>query len=97
MAFHHNSLAKITPTKSFSVAPMMAHTNKHFLFFWSLISQRATLYTEMVTVDEILQSINHTSELHKLLDYSQREQPVILQLGGRNPNTLAEATRWIQY
>ena len=38
----------------FSVAPMMAHTNRHYRFFWRLFSTHAFLYTEMIPAGQIV-------------------------------------------
>ena len=38
-------------SRRFSVAPMMAWTDRHARYFLRLISQRALLYTEMVPVN----------------------------------------------
>lgn len=40
----------------FSVAPMMAHTNCHYRFFYGQISKRAWLYTEMIPASRVVQS-----------------------------------------
>lgn len=46
------------------------------------------LYTEMVTAAAILHGPKH-----RLLDYSDQEHPIALQIGGSDPRELAEATR----
>lgn len=46
------------------------------------------LYTEMVTAAAILHG-----PTHRLLDYSDQEHPIALQIGGSDPRELAEATR----
>ena len=71
-----------------SVAPMMEWTDRHCRYFHRLMSQQALLYTEMVTSPALVRG-NATH----LLKYSQAEQPVALQLGGSDPDELAEATR----
>jgi tRNA-dihydrouridine synthase A len=71
-----------------SVAPMMDWTDRHCRYFHRLLSRRALLYTEMVTSPALVRG----GALH-LLKFSPEEQPIALQLGGSNPNELAEAAR----
>lgn len=79
---------------SFSVAPMMAHTNRHFRYFWRCLSKSSILYTEMVMADEIVRHRGNEFEMDRLLGHdSVIESPVILQLGGNDPSTLREAVR----
>jgi len=72
----------------FSVAPMMDWTDRHCRFFHRVLTRHAVLYTEMVTA----RAIRH-GDRAKLLDFDAREQPVVLQLGGSEPDVLAEAAR----
>lgn len=75
----------------FSVAPMMAHTNRHYHTFFRMLSQRAHLYTEMVPATQIVSLYNDDKEkLEELL--RRNENNVILQLGGRDATILAQAT-----
>ncbi len=74
--------------QSFSIAPMMDWTDRHCRFFHRALTRHAVLYTEMVTA----LAIKH-GDKHKLLDFDGREQPVVLQLGGSEPQVLAEAAR----
>ena len=71
-----------------SVAPMMDWTDRHCRVFHRQMTRRAMLYTEMVTAPAIL----HGPKA-RLLDYSDSEHPVALQLGGSDPVELAAATR----
>jgi tRNA-dihydrouridine synthase A len=72
---------------------MMGYTNTHQRNFMRLISKSALLYTEMVVSSTIL----HTNQLDAHLGANfEEEQPVILQLGGADPNQLAEAARVAQ-
>src|SRR5438477_7002314 len=70
----------------FCIAPMMDWTDRHCRFFHRLITCRARLYTEMVTVEAVLHG--HRG---RLLSFSAEEHPVALQLGGSDPARLAEA------
>ena len=75
-------------TKVFSVAPMMEWTDRHCRYFHRLLSARALLYTEMVTAPAII----HGDRDH-LIGFDAAEHPVAQQLGGSDPEQLAEASR----
>ncbi|HEU4669288.1 MAG TPA: tRNA dihydrouridine(20/20a) synthase DusA [Dyella sp.] len=68
------------------VAPMMDWTDRHCRYFHRLLSPRARLYTEMVTSAALVRG----GQL-RLLEHSQQEHPVALQLGGSEPEELARA------
>jgi len=72
----------------FCIAPMMDWTDRHCRFLHRQLTRNALLYTEMVTADAILRG-NRT----RLLDFDRREDPVALQLGGSEPEKLAEAAK----
>jgi tRNA-dihydrouridine synthase A len=71
-----------------SVAPMMDRTDRHCRYFLRQISQRTLLYTEMVTSMAILHG-----DKEKLLGFDRSEHPIALQVGGDNPQDLAECAR----
>ncbi len=71
-----------------SVAPMMDWTDRHDRYFLRLISKRTRLYTEMVTTGAILHG-----DKGRHLDFSAEEHPLALQLGGSEPEQLAECAR----
>eukprot|EP01041_Mallomonas_annulata_P006085 gene6085-12278_t len=79
--------------KRFNVAPMMAHTNRHFRYFWRLISKKSTLFTEMIAADELVRVDKSPESYNKYLGFDKSEQPVILQIGGRDPTTLVQAAK----
>jgi len=72
--------------KSFSVAPMMDWTDRHCRVFHRQISSHAQLYTEMRTADAV-----NFGDRERLLGFDGIEHPVVLQLGGSDPDTLARA------
>ena len=74
--------------KTVSVAPMMDCTDKHEIYFLSLISKNIHLYSEMIVANAIIKG-----DRDKLLSYNKISNPVTLQLGGSNPNELAEACK----
>ena len=70
----------------FCVAPMMDWTDRHDRVFLRQLSEHALLYTEMVTSA----ALKH-GDAQYLLQHSEGEHPVALQLGGSKPVELAEA------
>ncbi|WP_084398845.1 tRNA dihydrouridine(20/20a) synthase DusA [Henriciella aquimarina] len=72
----------------FSVAPMMDWTDRHCRMFHRALSDQALLWTEMVTADAVIHG-----DRERLIGYSAAEHPVVLQLGGSDPEKLAEASR----
>ena len=74
--------------KTISVAPMMDCTDKHEIYFLSLISKNVHLYTEMIVANAILRG-----DRNKLLSFKKVLNPVTLQIGGSNPEELAEACK----
>lgn len=71
-----------------SVAPMMECTDKHDRFFLRLIAPQVLLYTEMVTVNALIHG-----DSQRFLAFDEAEHPVALQLGGSDPNKLAECAK----
>ena len=71
-----------------SVAPMMDWTDRHCRYLHRLLSRQTLLYTEMVTAPALVRG----GAVH-LLDFSPEEHPVALQLGGSDPEELAQAAR----
>lgn len=72
----------------FAVAPMMDWTDRHCRFFHRLMTGRALLYTEMVTTGAVIHG-----DRQRLLGFSAEEHPIAVQLGGAEPQDLAEAAR----
>jgi tRNA-dihydrouridine synthase A len=72
----------------FCTAPMMDWTDRHCRVFHRLMSQRARLYTEMLTTGAILHG-----DRARLLGFDASEHPVALQLGGSDTRDLATAAR----
>ena len=74
--------------KTVSVAPMMDCTDKHEIYFLSLISKNVHLYSEMIVANAIIKG-----NRDKLLSFKKISNPVTLQIGGSNPIELAEACK----
>jgi tRNA-dihydrouridine synthase A len=70
-----------------SVAPMMDWTDRHCRYFLRLLSPSSLLYTEMVTAAAIVHG-----DADRFLRFNEEEHPVALQLGGSNPDWMAQAT-----
>ena len=71
-----------------SIAPMMDWTDRHCRAFHRALTSRALLYTEMVTAPAVIHG-----DRERLLGFDAVEHPVALQLGGSDPDQLAEAAR----
>jgi len=76
------------PDRRFSVAPMMDWTDRHCRAFHRVLTRQALLYTEMA-VD---QALIH-GDPDRLIGFDPAEHPVAIQLGGSDPETLAQASR----
>ncbi|MDJ0921319.1 MAG: tRNA dihydrouridine(20/20a) synthase DusA [Henriciella sp.] len=72
----------------FSVAPMMDWTDRHCRAFHRVLSRRALLWTEMVTADAVIHG-----DRDRLIGFSEAEHPLVLQLGGNEPDKMAEAAQ----
>jgi len=66
----------------------MEWTDRHCRYFHRLLTRRALIYTEMLTTGAVLRG-----DRTRLLGFDPFEHPVALQLGGCDPNALAEAAR----
>ena len=71
--------------KKIYVAPMMQYTDKHDRYFLRIISKNVILFTEMIPTNAIIYG-----NKKKLLEYNQKEHPIILQVGGSNPKEISE-------
>jgi hypothetical protein len=73
--------------KIFAIAPMMDWTDRHCRMFHRLLCPSALLYTEMVVADAVIYG-----DRDRLLGFAPAEHPVAVQLGGSDPDKLAQAT-----
>ena len=74
-----------------SIAPMMDWSDHHCRFFWRLLTKETLLYTEMITTGALIHG-----DRERFLHFNTEEHPVALQLGGSNPQELAQCARWAQ-
>ncbi|MFD1326929.1 tRNA dihydrouridine(20/20a) synthase DusA [Mycoplana ramosa] len=77
-----------TGQKIFATAPMIDWSDRHYRYFARQLTKNAVLYTEMIVADAILRG-----NRDKLLGYDAVERPLALQLGGNDPEKLAQAAR----
>ncbi|WP_113626681.1 tRNA dihydrouridine(20/20a) synthase DusA [Pectobacterium peruviense] len=71
----------------FSIAPMLDWTDRHCRYFLRQLTSQTLLYTEMVTTGAILHGKGD------YLAYSEEEHPLALQLGGSDPQALAQCAK----
>ncbi|MCQ0986610.1 tRNA dihydrouridine(20/20a) synthase DusA [Jiella marina] len=71
----------------FAVAPMIDWTDRHCRFFHRQLSRHARLFTEMIVDQAILHG-----DRERLLGFDPVEYPVVIQIGGSDPERLAKAT-----
>ena len=67
---------------------MMDWTDRHCRWFHRRLSARALLYTEMVVADAVIHGPRE-----RLLGFAPCEHPVALQIGGSDPEKLAQAAK----
>ncbi|MBK6757172.1 MAG: tRNA dihydrouridine(20/20a) synthase DusA [Moraxellaceae bacterium] len=77
--------------KVLSVAPMMDWTDRHCRYFLRLFNRHVHLYTEMVTTGALIHG-----DRQRFLRFDAQEHPVILQLGGANPQDLAQCSKFAE-
>ena len=77
--------------RKISMAPMMDCTDRHDRYFLRLISKNIFLYSEMIATGAII-----NGDKKKILEFSEFEKPVALQLGGSNKKELVECCTIIE-
>lgn len=70
-----------------SIAPMLDWTDRHCRYFYRLMTGNTVMYTEMVTTGAILFGKGD------YLSFNQEEHPVVLQLGGSDPQAMVECAK----
>ena len=74
--------------RSYCIAPMMGRTDSQFRYLVRQISKRTVLFTEMIHSNAIL-----FGNKNKLEEYSNIENPIVLQLGGNDPKNLGQVSK----
>lgn len=79
--------ADFPAARAVSVAPMMQRTDRHCRYFHRLLAPGVGLYTEMIHAEAVIHARDG-----RFLRHDPAERPLALQLGGSEPDALAEAT-----
>jgi tRNA-dihydrouridine synthase A len=74
-----------------SVAPMLDWTDRDFRYLLRILSKHTLLYTEMVTTGALIHG-----DKERFLAHDVSEYPLALQLGGSNPDALAQCAKFGQ-
>lgn len=70
-----------------AIAPMIDWTYGHFRVLMRILAPNALLYTEMQTIGAVCNNPTRS------LQFNRKEHPLALQLGGSEPNLLAQCAR----
>jgi tRNA-dihydrouridine synthase A len=81
-----------SPDSRFSIAPMMEYTDRFFRCIFRQISKNALLYTEMIAAETLFHA-EREKTLSPILFFHEIERPIIAQLGGADPQKMANAAR----
>ena len=74
--------------RRFQVAPMMELTDRHYRVLARRLSRHALLWSEMLVCDAVLHG-----DADRLLGRAPEDAPCVLQLGGSDPEKMANAAR----
>jgi len=74
--------------RKLAVAPMMELTDRHYRYLARQLTRSTLLYTEMLTAKAIIHG-----DREYLLGFGEIEPPLVLQLGGSEPDEMAQAAR----
>lgn len=83
-------------SRQVSIAPMMGWTDRHARYFLRLITKHSLLYTEMVNTGALLHNRQKVGSQKRLLAYHASEHPLALQLGGSDPQALAQCAVMVE-
>ena len=76
---------------TFSVAPMMRWTDKHCRYFHRILSKKAILFSEMISVDAII-----FGQADKLLHSNIKDHSTVIQVGGNDSLRMAMAAKKVE-
>ncbi len=74
--------------RKLAIAPMMELTDRHYRYLARRLTRHTLLYTEMLTSAAIIHG-----DREYLLGKHSSEDPIVLQLGGSDPDQMAAAAR----
>jgi tRNA-dihydrouridine synthase A len=77
--------------RKLSAAPMMGFTDRHCRYLFRLLAPNALLYSEMLTTGALIYG-----DASRFLKHHPSEQPSAFQLGGNDPDELADCARMVQ-
>lgn len=86
-----NKIKQLSDSKrkrTVAVAPMLDWTDRHYRYFARQITHHAWMYSEMVTTGALIHG-----QAERFLAFDQAEHPIALQLGGSEPEALAQCTK----
>ena len=75
---------------------MMGWTDRHARYFLRLITRHSLLYTEMVNTGALLHNTQKVGSQKRLLAFHAAEHPIALQLGGSDPQALAQCALMVE-
>ena len=81
-------MKKYLPKRTLSIAPMLDWTDRHYRYMARQITRYTWLYTEMINAGAIVYG-----DPERFLLKDECENPVALQLGGSEPELLAQAAK----
>ncbi len=76
--------------RKISIAPMMNLTERHFRYFFRLISKYPVLYTEMIPETTIYYNLKNKEKIRKILEFHPVEHPIICQIGSSDSKKIQE-------
>ncbi|MFN3603612.1 MAG: tRNA dihydrouridine(20/20a) synthase DusA [Leptonema sp. (in: bacteria)] len=81
---------KLNLNRKISIAPMMNYTNRHFRYFFRLISTYPILYTEMIPATTLYYNLKNKEKLKEILELDPIEHPIFCQIGAYESKKLKE-------
>ncbi len=76
---------------TFSIAPMMKCTDQHCRYFHRILTKRAILFTEMISVDAII-----FGPTYQLLSSNCFDDRTVLQVGGNDPKKMGRVAKIVE-
>jgi tRNA-dihydrouridine synthase A len=81
----------MNPIPCLSIAPMIQWTDRHWRYLMRQITKKTILYTEMTMDNTLIYNSGSKLSLDSFLGHSYCEHPLVVQLGGSEPNDIGEA------